>query len=102
MATYLVVHTPKTEEEIEAESVVRPPTRLEDLARDHGTETANPRWIKTWSPDLHDERLFSLWDAIDAQAINSTIETYGFLDHMTSHPVRVQEWGPDEVLTSGE
>ena len=102
MATYLVVHTPKTTEEVEAESEVRPPTRLEDLARDHGAETSEPRWIKTWSPDLHDERIFSLWDAADAQKILSVIETYGFLDDMTSHPVRVQEWGPIEVLSSGE
>jgi hypothetical protein len=102
MATYLVVHTPKTTEEIDSETEVRPPTRLKELALDHGGDSSDPRWIKTWSPDLHDERLFSLWDATDAQKILAVIETYGFLDDLTPHPVRVQEWGPDDVVSSDE
>lgn len=102
MATYLVVHTPKTTEEIDAETEVRPPSRLADLARNHGVDSSDPRWLKTWSPDLHDERLFSMWDATDAQQILVAIETYGFLDDMTPHPVRVQEWGPSDVLSSDE
>jgi hypothetical protein len=100
MATYLVVHTPKTQEERDSETEVRPPTRLEDMAKELGPEGSNPQWVKTWSPDLHDERLFSLWIAEDAQSILAAIETYGFMDDLTAQPLRVQEWGPSEVLDS--
>ena len=102
MGTYLVVHTPKTSEELAEEEEIRPPTRLKDLAQVHGNDGSDPRWIKTWSPDLHDDRLFSLWDAADAQTILSAIESFGFLDNMTAHPVRVQEWGPADVLSADE
>jgi hypothetical protein len=98
MATYLVVHTPKTPGEAD-DADVRPPTQLEEMARDLGAESADPRWITTWSPDLHDDRLFSLWNASDAKSILGAIEKYGFLDDMEAQPVRVQEWGPHDVLT---
>jgi hypothetical protein len=97
MATYLVIHEPKGEE-AEKPSEPRPPTRLEEMARDLSTPSSEPRWLKTWSPDLHDDRLFSLWEAIDAAAIHKAIEDYGFLDDFTAHPLRVQEWGPETVL----
>ncbi len=96
MAQYLVVHTPKTESD---DNAVRPPTRLSELAREHGTETSLPRWIRTWSPDLHDERIFSLWEATSAEEIRKVIEAFGFLDDMDAHPVNVREWGPADVLT---
>lgn len=99
MATYLVVHTPKSEDQRD-EHEVRPPTRLEDLARELGREGAEPRWIRTWSPDLHDDRLFSLWEAEDAKAIQQAIESYGFLDDFSAQPLRVQEWGPADVLAT--
>lgn len=102
MATYLVVHTPKTAAELAEDTSVRPPTRLRELAETHGTESSHPRWITTWSPDLHDERLFSLWEANDAQVILTTIDAFGFLDDLVAQPVRVQAWGPTEVLKSDE
>jgi hypothetical protein len=98
MATYLVIHTPKTDEEREGETEARPPTRLAEMAKELGAEDSNPRWLKTWSPDLHDDRLFSLWSAVDADSIMQAIEQYGFLDDLTAQPLRVQEWGPAEVL----
>ncbi len=94
MATYLVVHTPRQEDGDE----VRPPSRLRDLAELHGGERAKPRWIRAWSPDLHDERIFSLWEAVNADEILKTIAAYGFLDTMDAHPVNVREWGPSDVL----
>lgn len=101
MAIYLVIHVPK-EPSTGGDDDTHPPTRLEDMARDLGNESSDPRWLKTWSPDLHDERLFTLWDAIDAQAILAAIERYGFLDDMTAQPLRVQEWGPADVLVSSD
>lgn len=100
MATYLVMHTPKTAEDLAANESVRPPTRLRELAEVHGAEDAETRWLTTWSPDLHDERLFSLWEAVDAKAIADVIESFGFLDEMFAHPIRVQAWGPNDVISA--
>ncbi len=96
MALYLVVHTPKTDEP----DATAPPTRLTDLARTHGRMDARPRWIRAWSPDLHDDRIFSMWEAVNADEILTAIDEFGFLDTMDAHPVNVREWGPEEVLAS--
>ena len=93
MALYLVVHTPKDDDD----HTIRPPTRLLDLAR-ASTGGSSPRWLKTWSPDLLDDRVFSLWEARDAAEIRAALERFGFLDHMTAQPLRVREWGPADVL----
>ncbi len=92
MALYLVVHTPKSDE------VPLATTRLQALAQDHGREDASPRWLRTWSPDLHDERIFSMWESATADEILQVVTRYSFLDHMEAHPVQVQEWGPADVL----
>lgn len=97
MTTYLVVHTPKPDAESAAPS---PPTRLVDLAREHGRPGARPRWLRAWSPDLHDDRIFSLWEAANADEIRRAIERFGFLDTMEAQPVNVREWGPDDVLAA--
>lgn len=94
MAQYLVIHTPKPEDKDE----ILPPTRLADLARWHGSEGSQPRWIRAWSPDLHDERIFSFWEASTAEEILKTIRKFGFLDNMDAHPFRVREWGPLDVI----
>ena len=96
MARYLVVHTPRPEEE----TAVHPPTRMLDLARDHGQPGSQPRWLKAWSPDLHDDRVFTLWEASNAAEIRAVLEHYAFLVENDAHVVRVQEWGPDDVLAS--
>jgi len=95
MPIYLVVHTPRQGEE----ETVQAPSRMVELAREHGREDSRPRWIRTWSPDLHDDRLFSLWEATAAEDISATMERYGFLSDMDAHPVCVQEWGPEDVLS---
>lgn len=96
MALYLVVHIPK--DGINEE--VRAPSRLAELARDASEQAHSPRWLKTWSPDLNDDRIFSLWDAIDAREILATMAEYGFLDDMTAQPLRVREWGPADVIAA--
>ncbi len=96
MALYLVVHTPRDNEE----EAVRPPTRLRDLAETSQQSGRMPRWLKTWSPDLHDDRLFTLWEAGSAEEVKAALEEFGFLDDMDAAPLRVREWGPDEVLAS--
>jgi hypothetical protein len=98
MAIYLVVHSPREG----AENTVRPPTRLRELAEASLADGRSPRWIKSWTPDLHDDRIFTLWEAIDADAVRSTLAEYGFLDDMDSTPLRVKEWGPEEVLAESE
>lgn len=94
MALYLVVHTPRKDEE----EAVHPPTKMVDMARDHGGENERTRWITTWSPDLHDERHFTLWSAHSADDIREVMERYNFLSEMDGEPICVQEWKPADVL----
>jgi hypothetical protein len=95
---YLVVHTP-SEREVEP---VRPPTRLRELAEASTTTGRSPRWLRAWSPDLHDDRIFSLWDAENADEVLSALAEFGFLDDMDAIPLRVREWGPEDVLAAPE
>ncbi len=96
MARYLVVHNPP-----ESDSTgIDPPARMEDLAREAGANDASPRWLTAWTPDLHDDRVFTLWEADQADDILRVLHTYGFLSHMTAQPLRVGEWGPADVLAA--
>ena len=97
MAVYLVVHTPLDPDD----TTVHPPSRLLELAQEHGEQGRSPRWLKAWSPDLHYDRIFTLWEAEDAAQIQSALTKFGFLDHMDVQALRVQEWGPADVLAAG-
>jgi hypothetical protein len=96
VALYLVVHTPV---DVDTTQVL-PPTRMLDLAREAGAPGATPRWLRVWSPDLHDDRIFSLWEAEDAAEIGRVLDRYGFLNHMSAQPLRVREWGPEDVIAA--
>jgi hypothetical protein len=96
MALYLIVHSPKPE----SEGIVLPPTRLEALAEVSLDENRSPRWLKTWSPDLHDDRIFTLWEAESADAVRGALEEFGFLCELAAAPLRVREWGPEDVLAA--
>lgn len=96
MALYLVVHSPAEFDE----NVVRPPSRLGDLAEMSRHEGHSPRWLKTWSPDLDDDRIFTLWEAKSADEVRAALTAFGFLDDMDAAPLRVREWGPAEVLAA--
>lgn len=98
MTRYLVIH----EMNEESENHVKPPTRLRELARDLGKEGAEPRWITTFTPDLHDDRMISMWEAANAEQIRKAIEDYGFLDHLTPKVFAVREWGPSDVLAADD
>ena len=94
VALYLVVHSPREAHD----DRVRPPSRMRELAEASLRAGASPRWLKTWSPDLHDDRIFTLWEARSADEVRGALEQYGFLDDMDAAPTRVKEWGPAEVL----
>jgi hypothetical protein len=98
LALYLVVHSPKPE----AEEEVRPPTRLRELAEASTGDVDGPRWIKAWSPDLHDDRIFTLWQATSAEDVHAALTEFGFLDDFDAVPLRVREWGPADVLAEHE
>jgi hypothetical protein len=98
LARYLVVHSPNQGEL----GSVRPPTRLDELAEASARDDHSPRWLKTWSPDLHDDRIFTLWDAENADEVRSALAEFGFLDDMEATPLRVREWGPEDVLAASE
>jgi hypothetical protein len=98
LALYLVVHSP-SEREVDS---VRPPTRLRELAEASTRNDRSPRWLKSWSPGLHDDRIFTLWDAENAEEVQSALAEFGFLDDMDATPLRVREWGPEDVLAAAE
>ena len=98
MALYLVVHTPLPE----MASTVQPPTRLRELAEASGAEGTRARWLKAWSPDLHDDRIFTLWDAASAADVRAALEEFGFLNDLEARPLRVREWGPEDVLAEND
>lgn len=98
MPLYLVVHTPKSDV---TEDTVFPPSKLEDLAKDHSGADARTRWIKTLSPDVHDERHFSMWEAKSAEDILEVMDRYHFMSEMDHHPIAVQEWDSQSVLNAG-
>ncbi|MDQ3692395.1 MAG: hypothetical protein M3464_02035 [Chloroflexota bacterium] len=98
MALYLVIHTPNAADD----NVVRRPTRLVDLARASTVAGVRPRWIKTWTPDVHDDRIFSLWEAANAAEIVEALAYFGYLDEMTVQALNVREWGPAEVLAAAD
>ena len=80
---------------------LRPPTRLRELAEASPTQgRLTPRWLKTWSPDLHDDRIFTLWEAASGDEVRPRSLKFGFLDDMDATPLRVREWGPDDVLAA--
>lgn len=93
MARYLVIHTPTAE----LESAARP-TDLIGLARRSLNGTIGAAWIRTWSPDLHDDRQFTLWDAENAAEIRAMMEAYGFFPEADAEIFRVNDWGPDDVI----
>ena len=98
MARYLVVHSPNESED--PALLIQRPTDMLGLAQASAVEDARPRWIKTWSPDVHDDRIFTLWEAEDAAQIQATLLRYGFLDHLEVQAIHVTEWGPDDVLAA--
>ena len=98
MARYLIVHSPNQHDE-PALSIHRP-TDMLGLAQASGREDASPRWLQTWSPDVHDDRIFTLWEAEDAAQIQATLLRFGFLDHLEVQALRVTEWGPADVLAA--
>ena|SRR5215203_5663619 len=98
MALYLVVHAPADS----ADESVRPPTRLRELAAASVPGSPTPRWLKSWSPDLHDDRIFTLWEAQSADEVRTALTEFGFLDDMEATPLRVREWGPENVLSTPE
>jgi hypothetical protein len=95
MAMYLVEHIPY---DTELDSVSQP-TDLKGLARHSLNATHGARWLTTFSPGLHDERHFSLWEAPDVDAIRTAMAKFGFLSDGVVKAFVVRQWGPDDVLS---
>jgi hypothetical protein len=93
----MAVHSPQ---ESNDDATVYSPTDLHGLALEAGDVNASPRWLKTFSPDLHDDRMFTIWESEDAESIRSAMKIYGFLQEMETKVFQVTEWGPDDVLTT--
>jgi hypothetical protein len=94
MALYMVEHLPRETEDDSVSS----PTDLVGLAR-HSVETSHgARWLSTFSPDLHDDRYFSIWEAASAAEIEAVMERFGFLNDSEIKAFVVRQWGPDDVI----
>ena len=98
MALYLVEHTPREDDD----ETVGSPNDLIGLAR-HSLEAHHgARWLSTFSPDLHDDRHFSLWDATSAAEIEAVMARFGFLNDLDTKAFVVRQWGPDDVIAEHE
>lgn len=89
MALYLVIHTPRADDQ----ETVYPPTDLAGLA----AFTGPARWVRAYSPDLHDDRQFTLWEADSAAQIEAAMERFLFMPDREASILRVHAWGPEEV-----
>lgn len=98
MTRYMVVHTPNDD----SEEHTNPPTRLHELAEACGKEDSVPRWVSTITPDLNDDRMFSMWEAPNADSVRDVIEEYGFLNHLDSKVFAIREWGTQDVLEASD
>ena len=94
MALYLVEHIPH---EVDDDAVSQP-TDLIGLARHAVGATHGARWLSTFSPDLHDDRHFSLWEASSAAEIEDVMTRFGFLTDSDIKAFVVRQWGPDDVI----
>jgi len=99
VALYLVETIPDTHEEIEEVPLQRP-ADLPGLARYSAGATHGARWLTTFSPDLNDDRQFSLWEAPEAEDIRSVMQRFGFLHEGTVKMFMVRQWGPEDVLSA--
>ncbi len=97
MPRYLVTHTPREDAD---PTEVLAPTRMLDLARQAGAEGADPRWLETYDTDMSDERIFTVWETDDPATILDALSNYGFLSHMEAKPVRIERWGPADVIAA--
>jgi hypothetical protein len=93
---YLVEHIPYQDGDDEA---VPPPTDLEGLARYSVDAAHGARWLTTFSPDLHDDRHFSIWEAPDADEIRAVMMRFGFLVDGIVKAFAIRQWGPEDVLS---
>jgi hypothetical protein len=94
MALYLVEHLPREQ----ADDAVSTPTDLIGLARYSVAAKHGARWLSAFSPDLHDDRYFSIWEAANASEIQTVMEKFGFLSESEIKAFVVRQWGPDDVI----
>ena len=97
MALYLAEHIPMVVPK--GDEHVSQPTDLEGLARHSLNVAHGVRWLTTFSPDLHDDRHFSLWEAPDGDAIRSLMTQFAFLSDWDVKVFAVRQWGPEDVMS---
>lgn len=93
---YLVETIPVPD--VDGGELVAPPSDLPGLAAYSAAATRGARWLTTFSPDLHDDRHFSLWEAQDADEVRQVMARFGFLSDGIVRIFAVRQWGPEDVL----
>jgi hypothetical protein len=101
MALYLVETIPAAHEDLDDVPLQRP-TDLPALANHSVNAAHGARWLMTLSPDLHDDRHFSLWESPDADEIRQVMDRFGFLHDGTVNIFAVRQWGPEDVLGANQ
>ncbi|HQY29734.1 MAG TPA: hypothetical protein PK691_00505 [Thermomicrobiales bacterium] len=97
MGLYLVETIPSEHEDLD-NVPVQSPSDLRGLAEYSAATNHGARWLTTFSPDLNDDRHFSIWESPDADEIRSLMDRFGFLHEGTVRIVQVRQWGPSDVL----
>lgn len=94
MALYLAVHSPRESDPVSPTG----PADLTGLAK--AGRVGGARWIRSYSPDLHDDRYVSLWEADTADDVRVAMERFRFFVECDSAVFAVREWGPEDVLAA--
>ena len=97
MPLYLVEHIPFADEG--DEDIAAQPTDLAGLADHALAATHGAHWLTTLSPDLHDDRQFSLWESPDVESIRTVMARFGFMSDGIVKAFVVRQWGPEDVIT---
>jgi hypothetical protein len=94
MAKYFALHTLKKSGE-EVSNALN--AGAAEIAQAMAAGQTPARCIKTWSPIPHgrEDYLFCLWEANSGRDVESTIESFGFLEYFTLDAMQVDEidWG---------
>jgi hypothetical protein len=94
MAKYFALHTLKKSGE-EVSNALN--AGAAEVAQAMASGQTPARCIKTWSPIPYgrEDYLFCVWEADSAEDVESTIQSFGFLEYFTLDAMQVDEidWG---------
>jgi hypothetical protein len=96
MAKYIALHTLKKSGQEVSNALS---AGAAEIAQAMASGKTPAKCIKTWSPIPHgrEDYLFCLWESDSAQDVESTIESFGFLEYFTLDAMQVDEIDWEQV-----